>query len=131
MRRAGTVAVCGFAGITILGVVFAVNGTPQLLTFRPLESIGDLLQRLTPLFIIALFVERAIEVFVSPWRSREEAVLRAGRRTELGKLTEDEDNKLPINPLSGIAAKVRVGSPAGPPRIPYFRSIEGAIAGSK
>ena len=94
MRRAGTVAICGFAGITVLGVAFAVSGAPQLLTFTPLQGLGDLLQRLTPLFVIALFVERAIEVFVSPWRSREEAILRAVRKSPLGKLAEEEDRKL-------------------------------------
>jgi hypothetical protein len=95
MTRAGTVTVLVFGAITILGVLFAVNGNPQQLAFWPLDGVADCLQRITPLFIIALFVERAIEVFVSPWRSREEALLRAARqRTELGRLAEADDRTL-------------------------------------
>lgn len=94
MTRAGTVAVYLIGALTILGLLFAINGNPQPLTFWPLESAGDLLQRVIPLFVIALFVERAIEVFVSPWRSREEMLIRAARRTPLGKLAEEEDRKL-------------------------------------
>lgn len=78
----------------VLALVLAVAGAPQLLVFRPLDGVGELAQRLTPLFVIALFVERALEVFVTAWRAPAERVMRAMRRTELGKLTPEETSTL-------------------------------------
>jgi len=86
MSRSVVVALVGFAAVAIAAVVFALTGDAQILRFWPLDSAADFVQRVTPLFVIALFVERAIEVFVTPWRTRDETLLKAARGTELGKL---------------------------------------------
>ena len=80
--------------LSVLGVLFAVFGGPQPLAFWPIEGTADLLQRIAPLFLIALFVERALEVFISAWRGPEERVRKAARATTLGKITPEENARL-------------------------------------
>jgi hypothetical protein len=91
MAREIKIALALLATIAVLSVGFAVVGGPQLLVFRPLEGAADLLQRLTPLLVIALFVERALEVFVTAWRAPQQRMMKAMRNTTLGKLTPEEN----------------------------------------
>lgn len=90
MSRSVTIAIAALSSAAFLGLLFAIYGDGQQLVFRPIESPGDLVQRLTPLFVIALFVERAIEVFVSPWRQNEEALIKAAQGSELGCLLRQD-----------------------------------------
>jgi hypothetical protein len=92
--RSTMIAVTSLAGIAAASIAFAIYGGAQPLAFWPIESAADFTQRMAPLFVIALFVERAIEVFVSPWREREEALLKRTRATPVGQLVEAEDQRL-------------------------------------
>jgi hypothetical protein len=58
------------------GVAFAMFGGPHQLRFWPLEGASDLMERVMPLVLIALFTERALEVFVTAWRGPAEKVLK-------------------------------------------------------
>src|SRR5262245_46718180 len=80
--------------IAALALGFALFGGPQLLSFWPLEGGADFLQRVTPLFLVALFIERALEVFVTAWRAPQERGMKAMRSTELGKITPEETANL-------------------------------------
>ena len=46
------------------GVTAIAAGTTGLVTFEALTT-GEVAERLAPLFLVTLFVERALEVFVS------------------------------------------------------------------
>lgn len=87
-----TSAVLGLTAI--LAVVFAVSGEAAILQFWPLDGAADFMQRVTPLFIVALFVERALEVFITAWRGKEEQVRKAMRKTTLGQATPEENTQL-------------------------------------
>src|SRR5881396_2752836 len=61
--------------VGLLALVFAVFWSTKALPFWPLEGTADFMQRVTPLFVIALFQERALEVFINVWRGEGEAAL--------------------------------------------------------
>lgn len=90
MKRSMRLAFVLLGVVASLALSFAMFGGPQILSFRPLESVADLTQRLTPLFVIALFIERALEVFVAASRGPEEHVKKAMRKTKLGAITPEE-----------------------------------------
>src|SRR5439155_17652567 len=46
---------------------------PGLIKFWPFSP-AELVQRIAPLFLISLFIERALEVFVTAWRGPEAAI---------------------------------------------------------
>lgn len=59
--------------VVILGVlVFSLR--PMAITFRPVVF-SDITQLLSSLFLISLFLERAIEVFITVWRGPEAKML--------------------------------------------------------
>ena len=51
-----------------LCIVIIVWMNPSLIRFWPFTA-GEVVQLLTPLFLIALFIERALEVFLTVWRA--------------------------------------------------------------
>jgi hypothetical protein len=57
-----------FGGLTVT----AVYG-PEVIRFWPFSA-AEFLQRITPLFLISLFIERSIEVFVTAWRGPDAAI---------------------------------------------------------
>jgi hypothetical protein len=81
-------------GVAVLATGFAVGSGPAHLPFAPIDGIGDVTQRIAPLFLIALFVERALEVFVTAWRAPEERIRRVARATALGQATPEEEATL-------------------------------------
>jgi hypothetical protein len=57
-------------GLTIVLSLALVGATePGLVRFWPF-GVGELAQLIAPLFLVALFVERIIEVFLATWRQR-------------------------------------------------------------
>ncbi len=54
-------------GISVIGVVLAVLLKSQLVQFWTFTA-QDVARLLTPLILTALFIERALEVFLTPWR---------------------------------------------------------------
>jgi hypothetical protein len=66
--------------VAAVAAVLAVFSGPKALAFWPLENASDFLQRITPLFLVALFVERALEVFMTAWRGQGEKQLKVKSR---------------------------------------------------
>jgi hypothetical protein len=63
-------------GILVIGaVILVIRGTPSLVIFQVFTT-GEFLQEIAPLLLVALFVERALEVFVTAWRGGETDTLR-------------------------------------------------------
>ena len=69
------------AGISLLlivavsAVVVSALGQTGIIRFTPFTA-GEFAQLITPLFLVALFVERAVEVFVSGWRNIKKTELK-------------------------------------------------------
>jgi len=60
--------------LTILGGLAATAVyAPGLIRFWPFSA-AEFVQRMVPLFLISLFIERALEVFVTTWRGPEAAI---------------------------------------------------------
>ena len=45
---------------------------PNLIRFWPF-TVGQFIELITPLFLVALFIERALEVFLTAWRGKGSA----------------------------------------------------------
>jgi hypothetical protein len=54
----------------IVSVVLVAVLRPGLIRFWPF-SVTDFVQVMTPLILVSLFIERALEVFVTSWRGEE------------------------------------------------------------
>jgi hypothetical protein len=61
------------SGIAIAVVCWKAPAVLVFTRFGP----GDVVKLLTPLFLTALFIERAVEILVSPWRDQEATKLAA------------------------------------------------------
>jgi hypothetical protein len=55
------------------GLAVTAIYAPAVIRFWPFSA-ADFLQRITPLFLISLFIERSIEVFVTAWRGPDAAI---------------------------------------------------------
>ena len=68
----------GGRGLALMVIILVAVGTlvavalsrPGLIRFWPF-SMGDFVQLVTPLFLVSLFIERALEVFVTSWRGED------------------------------------------------------------
>lgn len=58
--------------IAAAGIVLTVWREPGLIRFWPFTA-GEFVQLLTPLVLVALFIERALEVFLTAWRGKGSA----------------------------------------------------------
>src|SRR4051794_40945458 len=65
----------GMLGLVALEVALLEKAVP--LEFWPLEGPQDFIQRLTPVLVVTIFIERALEVFISAWRGSGERRLKA------------------------------------------------------
>lgn len=63
-----------FIIITIIVLSFPVWLTTHIMTIKNFET-SDMLQLLSSLFVISLFLERALDVFLTTWRARESELL--------------------------------------------------------
>ena len=63
-----------FAILIVGSVILVAWFNPSLVTFWPFTA-GEFVQLLTPLFLVALFIERALEVFLTAWRAEGSAKL--------------------------------------------------------
>ena len=84
----------------------ALTGTalyaPGLIRFWTF-SIPEFVQRIFPLFLISLFIERAIEVFVTAWRGPE-AAIRERQIKELRKAIKEGKGELIVE-LARVSAE--------------------------
>jgi hypothetical protein len=89
--------------VTLVG---ALAGTafyaPGLIRFWPFSA-AEFVPRFFPLFLISLFIERAIEVFVSAWRGPE-AAIRDRQMKELRKAIKEGKGEL-ISELARLSAE--------------------------
>jgi hypothetical protein len=65
---------------------------PGLIRFWPFP-VGEFIPRIAPFFLISLFIERAIEVFVTAWRGPEPAI-RNRKIKEMRKSLKDGKSEL-------------------------------------
>ncbi len=66
--------VIALALVALAGLVLVAWLNPGLVRFWPFTP-GEFVQLITPLFMVALFIERVVEVFLTTWRTRESAML--------------------------------------------------------
>lgn len=64
--------VVALLGIILLSVILVAVLNPGLMRFWPMST-GEFLQTIAPLFLVSLFIERALEVFLTTWRGPEAA----------------------------------------------------------
>lgn len=74
---------------------------PGLVRFWPF-TVGDFLQLITPLFLVALFIERVLEVFLTSWRAAESKKLELAAKREVRDATND-DAKTAEEPETALA----------------------------
>ena len=71
--------------ISVVSVVLVIAFKPGLVTFWPF-TLAEFVQLVTPIFLVALLIERVLEVFLTSWRAvgaREVKLMaKAGRATE-------------------------------------------------
>lgn len=72
----GKIISAGLGAMAALGVIWVSAERPAVLAFLPTTG-AQVVDLLLPLFLIALFIERAVEVFVTAWRAPRESVLKA------------------------------------------------------
>jgi hypothetical protein len=57
-----------FLALDLVAIAGVAITNPGLVRFWPFTS-GEFLQLITPLFLVSLFIERALEVLLTPWRA--------------------------------------------------------------
>lgn len=68
LRRATErLAVALLALVVLLSVILVATLNPGLVRFWPMST-GEFLQAIAPLFLVSLFIERVLEVFLTVWR---------------------------------------------------------------
>src|SRR5262245_46318900 len=89
--------------VTLLGALSATAFyAPGLIKFWPFSA-AEFVQRIIPLFLISLFIERASEVFVTAWRGPD-AAIRDHHIKELRRAIKDGKGELTVE-LSRICAE--------------------------
>jgi hypothetical protein len=89
--------------VTLVGALASTAFyAPGLIRFWPF-SVAEFVQRIFPLFLVSLFIERAIEVFVTAWRGPESAI-RDRQIKELRKAIKDGKGEL-ITELARVSAE--------------------------
>ena len=67
--------------VIVLSLAVVLFANPQLVTFWPFTG-AEFLQLITPLFLIALLIERVVEVFVAAWRNEGSKKLKGDKKDE-------------------------------------------------
>lgn len=75
LRRGRWAAILLALAVAVTAVAAFAAGRTGLVTFQPITA-GEFTQRLSGLLLVALFIERALEVFISGWRGPGESRLR-------------------------------------------------------
>jgi hypothetical protein len=109
MRAASVKWVAGI--ICVAGVILAVLTRSEMVQFWSF-SVEDVVRLLTPLVLTALFIERALEVFLTPWRGEQadhiaDQVERARKSMERGQTESREDLSRAQTELIAYKAETR------------------------
>ena len=75
--------------IAIASVVAVIVFRPGLVTFWPF-TVAEFIQLVTPLFLVALFIERVLEVFLTSWRAGGARVVENQAKTTAEEATTTE-----------------------------------------
>jgi hypothetical protein len=59
--------------VVVVSLLFLITQNPRLILFQ-LFSVGEFTQEIAPLLLIALFIERTVEVMITPWRAGESKI---------------------------------------------------------
>jgi len=78
----------GLAGVALLGIFIIFSLNPGVIRFKAFTA-AEFTQQLTPLVLVALFIERSLEVFLTAWRGGQEARLR--HNVDKAKQIADKD----------------------------------------
>jgi len=62
---------------------------PGLVRFGQFSA-GEFVQLLTPLVLVALFIERALEVFLTPWRAKGSAIISTAVKSHAARVAAKE-----------------------------------------
>ena len=65
----------GLALLTVTSAILVAIFNPDLVRFWPF-TVTDFVQLMTPLFFVALFIERVLEVFLTSWRAESATKLK-------------------------------------------------------
>lgn len=85
--------------IVIAGFLLTALLHPGLMRFWPFSA-AEFVQQITPLFLIALLIERSIEVVLTPWRAKESTVKSVAVETvkkEIQKGTKEDKDLVPLH----------------------------------
>jgi len=77
------------AGVILLSLILVYAMHPDLIVFLPIDT-TQFLETIVPLFLIALFIERALEVFVTAWRGGNASLHELAVRLEKKKLAKTD-----------------------------------------
>ena len=66
---------CGLAFVTLFTAAAVAYFNPGVVSFRPLNA-AEFLQLMLPLVMVALFIERVLEVFLTSWRAESAGKLK-------------------------------------------------------
>ena len=75
--RRGTLLLIGLVAAAALATVVVNSATPPFDTVGFTVDLSDITSKLTPLLLGAAFIERAVEVIITPWRDEGAAHLEA------------------------------------------------------
>jgi hypothetical protein len=75
--------------IAAAGIVLSVWREPGLIRFWPFSA-GEFVQLITPLVLVALFIERALEVFLTAWRGKGSANIGLEIKNAKSRLAQGE-----------------------------------------
>lgn len=85
-----------FAVAVLVSLVAVAASNPGLVQFWPFTP-AEFVQYITPLFLVSLFIERTLEVFLSAWRAGDSAQLekraKAAKAAPAGAGPETEDHE--------------------------------------
>jgi hypothetical protein len=117
MEGTGTHLNKGWNRPLIFGLALIVIGFTVFAFWQEWEGvslnlqIGDLLTKMSPLILASAFIERAVEILVSPWRDTEAAKL-AGAITAIKNRVVDASDPTAVLQLAKNTADLQVASAA-------------------
>jgi hypothetical protein len=88
----------GLAAATFLTVIAVALLNPGVLSFRTFNAV-EFVQSMLPLVMFALFIERALEVFLTSWRAHETAVLKERASQAKSKRSEQKPSESDLETL--------------------------------
>ena len=93
--------IVGLVAMVVAAIVAA--NTTDIVRFSPFTA-GEFVQLFTPLFLAALFVERAVEVFITSWRDLASVRLRVAQKQAKLAVTASEGSPAAAGAQDAVVA---------------------------